>query len=165
MTRTTESRSSASDREFAAFYREVVKPLVGFLVVQGATLADAADIAQDSMAKAYRDWARLEQPRAWVYRVAARALVRRLADNRERLVEEVPEPTPLLRATDIERWEQRHDIVCSIAQLPPRQRQIMAWTLSDYRPAEIAAELGLESAVVRQSLFIARRTLASRLAR
>lgn len=163
MTPTTESASS--DREFAAFYREAVTPLVAFLVVQGATLADAAEIAQDSMAKAYRDWARLEQPRAWVHRVAARALVRLLADKRERLVDQVPELTQLVRATDIERWEQRHDIVSGLAQLPPRQRQIMAWTLSDYRPAEIAAELGLESAVVRQSLFVARKTLAAQLAR
>jgi RNA polymerase sigma-70 factor (ECF subfamily) len=140
------------DAAFAAFYRESVPSLVAFLVMQGATLADAADIAQESMTKAYRDWHRLMHPRAWVHRVASRALIRRLVNDREHPVGEVPEPAPLLRATDIERWEQRHDIVCCLAKLPP---------LSDYRPAEIAVELDLPPATVRQTLFLARRALAA----
>ncbi len=154
---------TATEAEFATFYRRSVPALVAFLVMQGATITDAADIAQESMTKAYREWHRLLHPRAWVHRVASRALIRRLVDDREYPVGEVPEPTPLLRTTDIERWELRHDIVCCLAELPPRQRQVMAWTLSEYRPAEIAVELGIPPATVRQTLFQARRALAARL--
>lgn len=153
----------AADAAFATFYRESVPALVAFLVVQGARLADAADIAQESMTKAYREWHRLQHPKAWVHRVASRALIRRLVTDREYPVGELPEPVPLLRTTDIERWELRHDIVRCLAQLPPRQRQVMAWTLSDYRPAEIAVELDLPPATVRQTLFLARQALAARL--
>lgn len=156
---------TATEVEFAAFYRTTVKPLAAFLILQGATVADAADIAQESMIKAHSAWDRIDHPRAWVFRVASRAWVRRMLNRRENPVAELPEPNPLLRPTDVEGWEQRHAIVHALAALPPRQRQIMAWTLSGYSPAEIAAELDLPPGTVRQNLLLARRALARWLTR
>ncbi|MEU4344397.1 sigma factor-like helix-turn-helix DNA-binding protein [Nocardia sp. NPDC023852] len=65
---------------------------------------------------------------------------------------------------EIAAWEQRHDILRVLRELPPRQRQVMAWTLADYTPTEIASILPpLTPEAVRSSLRRARRNLAIRL--
>ncbi|MFM9596568.1 sigma-70 family RNA polymerase sigma factor [Streptomyces scabiei] len=61
-------------------------------------------------------------------------------------------------------WEQQQDLLRLLADLPPRQRQIMAWKYDGHSPAEIAEELGISSETVRASLLKARRALAARLA-
>ena len=45
--------------------------------------------------------------------------------------------------------------------LPLRQRQVMAWTLDGYTPAQIADELQITAEAARSSLKKARRTLAT----
>ncbi|MFC0429995.1 RNA polymerase sigma factor [Kutzneria buriramensis] len=156
---------SQRDQEFAIFYRATTRPLIVFLAVQGARIVDAADIAQDTMAAAYKRWHAIDHPRAWVYRVASRALIRHKLGERETPVCQAPEPNPLLRAIDLDRWELREDIIQALAQLPRRQRQVMAWTLFDYTPAEIADELGLNAGTVRQHLHLARIALSAWLSR
>lgn len=66
----------------------------------------------------------------------------------------------LLSATNVEAWEQRHEILRLLAGLPPRQRQVLAWTLDGYTPAEIAEVLAITPEAVRASLMKARRALA-----
>jgi RNA polymerase sigma factor (sigma-70 family) len=156
---------SDHDAEFRAFYHSTTKQLVAFLVIQGASLADAADITQDTMIKAYCRWPDIHHHRAWVYRVASRALIHLLLHSRDTPFDVVPEPSPLLRSTDIEHWERLHDIACAMAELPPRQRQVMAWALFDYTPAEIAEELHISAGAVRQNLMLARRTLHTHITR
>ena len=164
------TQSSAADShaaettrtEFATFYRRTVKELVGFLVLQGGQLVDAADIAQDTLSAAYERWNTINHPRAWCYRVASRALIRRLIAV-EDPADEPSEHGPLLRATNIECWEQQQDIVRVLALLPPRQRQVMAWTIYSYTPKEIAEELDIEPEAVRANLMKARRALVARL--
>jgi RNA polymerase sigma factor (sigma-70 family) len=156
------SRTNDLDTEFRVFYRKTTKQLVAFLILQGAPLHDAAVIAQDTMTLAYRRWDTIDHPRAWSYRVASRALVRKLSTVHE---EPVAEPlNPLLRATEVEHWEQHQDVARMLARLPGRQRQVMAWTLSEYTPAEIATELRMTPEAVRASLYQARRTLRAYLA-
>lgn len=145
---------------FSAFYRTEVKPLVNFLLWMGAGLADATDIAQESMIEAYRNWPSIQQPRAWTRRVASRLYGRRRYGH-----ETVTEPAglgPLLRdaPADIAAWEQRHEVLRLLATLPWRQRQVMAWTYDGYQSPEIAAELNITPAAVRASLVLARRALA-----
>jgi RNA polymerase sigma-70 factor (ECF subfamily) len=161
--RLTEAPATTSlETEFRAFYLETTKQLVAFLILQGARLHDAADIAQDTMTLAYRRWDTIDHPRAWSYRVASRALIRKLSSVHE---EPVAEPhNPLLRAPGVEHWEQHQDVARMLARLPGRQRQVMAWTLSEYTPAEIANELGMTSDAVRASLYQARRALRAYLA-
>lgn len=148
------SRPTDTDAEFSAFYRATVKHLVGFLILQGARPVEAADLAQDTMCTAYRRWSDLEHPRAWAFRVGSRALGRRLFSP-EDLTAEPPEPSPLWRGTGIELTA----LVEAIAKLPPRQRQVLAWTLYEYTPTEIAAELGIHVDAVRASLHKARRAI------
>ncbi|RKN05397.1 RNA polymerase sigma factor [Streptomyces radicis] len=159
-----EAQREALVEEFSAFYRATVPGLVGFLVNQGATLSVAADVAQETLIKAYQRWSDLDNPRAWAHRVASRALIRRIAEVREEPVERVPEPTSLLPRPDAAaEWETRHDILRALVQLPYRQRQVMAWTLGGYTPAEIAEELGMTPEAVRASLLKARRAAVAQL--
>lgn len=149
-----------TDAAFSAFYREFVPTLVAFLVWQGARLPDAADITQDTMMKVYKDWSTIRHPEAWARTVASRELVRRIARIPEDLCPDPPECPLLPTLTNVEAWEQRHEILRLLDQLPPRQRQVLAWTMDGYTPTEIAEELEIAPEAVRSSLRKARRTLA-----
>lgn len=154
-----------STEEFEAFYREFTPKLVGFLIRQGARLSIAAEITQDTMLTAFRKWAEISNPPAWARRVASRELIRHLSRADADLCEHVPEPSPLLASPNAAaEWEQQQDLLRLLADLPPRQRQIMAWKYDGHSPAEIAEELGISPETVRSSLLKARRVLATRLA-
>jgi RNA polymerase sigma-70 factor (ECF subfamily) len=146
---------------YSEFYRNFAPRLFAFLIYQGAQRVDAAEIVQDTMTKAWQSWSTIQHPMAWTRRVASRALARRIGSVEEQPVATVPEQSALLRArSDMDAWEQKHDLLRVLALLPPRQRQIMAWTLDGYAPAEISAELGLPGEVVRANLKKARRSMA-----
>ncbi|WP_411107181.1 sigma-70 family RNA polymerase sigma factor [Streptomyces sp. cmx-4-9] len=151
-----------TDAEFSAFYRTTVRPLVAFLINQGAGVHTASDIAQETMTTAYRRWSDLHAPKAWAYKVASRALLRRIADVEEAPVAEVPEPTSLLARPDaIAEWEARHRVLPLLRSLPPRQQQVMAWTLAGFTPGDIADQLGLPAETVRANLRKARRAASA----
>lgn len=119
------------DAGFSRFYLETTKPLAAFLILQGATVTEAADIAQDTMIQAFQRWHAIDHPHAWTRRVAARAFIRLRVNQSETPVDPLPQP-PLLRGGDIEGWELRHDLVRALTSLPTRQRQVMAWTLAGH---------------------------------
>jgi RNA polymerase sigma factor (sigma-70 family) len=86
--------------------------------------------------------------------------VRRLAATEEVVDDPETAGTPLLPAdTDIEALEQRHDVLRLLAQLPARQRQVMAWTYDGATPTEIADALRINPDAVRGSLKKARASL------
>jgi RNA polymerase sigma factor (sigma-70 family) len=160
---TPQPEMSTANRDlYIAFYREFVPKLVAFLVFLGASLNDAADLAQETMIDAYRSWSEIEYPRAWAKRVASRKYLRRVAQ-----LEELPEPdapSPLLPSgLEVSEWEGRHEVLRLLAELPPRQRQVMAWSYDGYTASEIAAELSMTVDAVRTNLMRARRALASKL--
>ncbi|MFF8868036.1 sigma-70 family RNA polymerase sigma factor [Streptomyces sp. NPDC015139] len=163
-TRRGSTPPKGKDEEFSAFYRETVRMLIGFLINQGASLADASDISQTAMASAYQRWSEINNHRSWVFTVAARALVRKIADVREDPVDEIPEPTSLTPRPDaVIEWECQHYALSVIRNLPARQRQVLAWTLSDFTPVEIAEQLGMSPEAVRASLKKARRAATARI--
>jgi RNA polymerase sigma-70 factor (ECF subfamily) len=148
---------------FIDFYRSETGRLVAFLLYMGASLADATDLAQDTMIDAYRDWASLKYPRAWTRKVASRKYGRHMASAEPPPVSLAGE-NPLLPAHhDVIDFDQRHQILRLLARLPWRQRQVMAWTFDGYQPQEIAAELNITPEAVRSSLRLARRALAAHL--
>lgn len=161
--RTSSSSTSAETiAAFSAFYRAFTPTLVGFLIWQGVRPVDAVEIAQDSMATAFRSWEGIEHPEAWTRRVASRTYARRIADLAEDLVAEVPEArSPLLGdPAALEAVIGGHEVLRLLELLPPRQRQVMAWTVDGFTPDEIAEELKMKPDAVRSSLYKARRTLA-----
>ncbi|MGH3940626.1 MAG: RNA polymerase sigma factor [Pseudonocardiaceae bacterium] len=125
----------ADDNAFGAFYREFTTTLVAWLIWQGAELPVAADIAQNTMIEAYRNWSTINQPAAWARRVASRALARHIARTAEDPADDVGEYGPLLpELTNVAAWEQRHEVLRVLERFPLRQRQVMAWTLDGGTP-------------------------------
>lgn len=163
------ARSASSQRDWAmvgafeVFYRAVAPELTRFLLLQGATMADAAEAVQDTLGSAYQRWDNIENHRAWCYRVASRTWIRKMTTLQEDLSADPELPSPLLREAPTDAWHMRHELIVALAALPPKQRQIMAWTFSGYTPTEIAEELQLTSDQVRANLRLARRALAQRL--
>jgi RNA polymerase sigma-70 factor (ECF subfamily) len=156
---------SATDlAAFSDFYRRFTPSLVRFLRSQGAGWTDAAEVAQDTMTKAWRKWSGIQRPEAWVYTVAGRELVRRIANPEEYPTPDVPERSALLPSDlELAALEQRHDILRVLDKLPPRQRQVLQWTIDDYTPSEIAQMLQITPEAVRSNLLKARRSIATHL--
>jgi RNA polymerase sigma factor (sigma-70 family) len=67
----------------------------------------------------------------------------------------------LLTSSDIRALEQRYDVLRLLDKLPPRQRQVLAWTYEGYTPTEIAEELRLTPEAVRANLYKARQAAAA----
>jgi RNA polymerase sigma factor (sigma-70 family) len=153
---------TGSELEFARFYGEHFTRLAAYLLYQGAPSHLAADLAQDAMATAWRRWAEITQPRAYVYKVAGRAYTRRALEEPGLPAGEVPEPSAVLtRPGEAEAWLQQQQVLRVLRALPPRQRQVLALTFDGWTPAEIAEMLAIEPDAVRASLMKARRSAAS----
>jgi RNA polymerase sigma factor (sigma-70 family) len=148
----------------ASCYAREMPGLVWFGMSLGATAEVAADVAQSAFAEAFPEWPAIRHPRAWLRRVAERGYHRR--GFRETLVESPPE-RPGLLATDsvAELRDEARTVLGALAALPPKQRQVMAWCIDGYTPAEIAREPGADPAAVRQNLAKARKNLKQVLAR
>jgi RNA polymerase sigma factor (sigma-70 family) len=147
--------------DFETFYRSYIAQLVVFLVWQGASASDAADLAQETMVDVYRNWSTIAHPNAWARRVASRRLVRHVSRIDDPLSSSPPETTALISSADaLAEWENKHQLMQLLRQLPPRQRQILAWSVTGYTPMQIAEELGLSPSSVRMHLHRARRAAA-----
>jgi RNA polymerase sigma-70 factor (ECF subfamily) len=145
--------------DFGSCYRQQFPGLVWFVMSLGAGPVEAADAAQSAFAAAFPAWETIRHPQAWLRRVAGRAYFRRAA-CREIPVDAAPDgPGPHLVAADVEFRDEARQVLAALAVLPARQRQVMAWHVDGFGPAEIARELGCDQAAVRQSLVKARKNL------
>lgn len=158
---TVSPRWQANDAAFVAFYRDCLPRLAAFLRWQGVPLHEAADLSQKTMIQAYQCWSTIDKPHAWVRRVASRLWARKVAQAVEAPAADIPERPSSLAITEVEAWEQRHEVLRILDRLPARQRQVLAWNLDGYTPAEIAAELRMTPEAVRGSLAKARRAVAT----
>lgn len=138
---------------------------MGLAFALSGSRSGAEDIAQDAFLAAHRDWSRivqLEQPSAWVRRVAANIAVsafrKRVWEARAlvRLSRQRP-PLPPLNDDATEFWS-------AVRALPKRQAQAVALRYFDDLPnAEIAVILGCSESTVRVHLHNGRKALAARL--
>ncbi|MET8041339.1 sigma-70 family RNA polymerase sigma factor [Micromonospora sp. NPDC005215] len=144
--------------EFSAFYRAFATRLAGWLILQGASEADAYDVMQETMYKAYHYWHTIEHPKAWVRATASRAYAERLARLDPVPIEEIAERLPPLPSGSA-LADLKQDIRAAMQQLPPRQRQVLAWSFEGHTPAEIGAQLRMTSEAVRSSRYKARKAL------
>lgn len=152
--------------EIGAFYEREMPRLVLFVTIStGLDVHAAADVAQAAFEKALPRWPALHNPRAWLHRVAEReALARCEAVHREVPVDVVPDrPDQLSAALAAELRAEQREVMAHLRGLPPKQRQVMTWTLAGFGDAEIARSLGLSTGAVKQSRYYARRNLAKRL--
>jgi RNA polymerase sigma factor (sigma-70 family) len=152
--------------EIGAFYEREMPRLVLFVTVStGLDSHGAADVAQAAFEKALPRWPTLRNPRAWLYRVAQHeALARCEAVRREVPVDVVPDrPDQLSAALAAELRAEQQEVMAHLRSLPPKQRQVMTWTLAGFGDAEIAEALELSTDAVKQSRYYARRNLVKRL--
>jgi RNA polymerase sigma factor (sigma-70 family) len=149
--------------DFSACYARELSSLVWFVMNLGADAHRAADVAQSAFAEAFVVWDRIQHPTAWLRRVAGRLYYRYLV-TQETSVEDVPDRQgPLSAASVFELRDEARRVLAALADLPPKQRQVMAWTIDGFSPAEIARELDVDPATVRQSLAKARKNLKQQL--
>jgi RNA polymerase sigma factor (sigma-70 family) len=150
------------DGEFAEFFRAEHKKLIRFLIAIGAGADEAAEVAQVTFVKAFENWDVIRAPRAWIRRVAVNELTAaRQAARRETPQATLPDaPVPVSAALAAELTEEARQVLAALQALPPRQRQVMAWSIDGFGAVEIAGELGVSPESVRQSYAKARKNLA-----
>lgn len=162
---------TVADVEFDAFYHAERRSLVRFVMFLGCADADAAeDIAQTAFARAFPAWGTIRFPQAWLRKVAQNEYIRHCrAAARETSLEAAPEraerPAGLSAAIALEQQADTREVLTAvIADLPPKQRQVMAWYWDGFSDAEIAAELGDSVEVVRKNRSRAMKNLRRSLA-
>lgn len=150
--------------EFAELYRQHRSALVWHVMCLGASQADAADAVQDAFAYALRAADEVRDSRAWpawLRTVAARCYLRS-AGRRGVPVAEVPDTQAAggPDGSDGSDGKSQEEFVLSLlAALPPRQRHVFALRYEGLSTGEIAAQLGMEQAAVRQNVARARAAL------
>lgn len=149
-------------------FDELYRREIGSLRTLGAALTGSrdlgADLAQEAMLRAYRDWGRVSQhdrPGAWVRRVVINLAtdVHRRRVRELRAIDRLPvvhEATPSDPVDDAF-WR-------AIRELPEMQRHSAAlFYVDDLSVDRIADVLGVSSGTVKKALFQARASLARRL--
>ncbi|MEU6731313.1 sigma-70 family RNA polymerase sigma factor [Nonomuraea wenchangensis] len=153
--------------EFAEWYRREFPDLLLFAHRLGARWHEAFDLAQEACAKAFPRWTEIGRPRAYV-RVAIRnAYFKKGQPGRESELGAAGTDTVSAGDQELLRvmfQDQERAIFAAIRHLPPVQREIMAWTIDGYTPAEIAKLLDKSPPTVRVNLFKARAALRIALA-
>ncbi|MGW6507263.1 sigma-70 family RNA polymerase sigma factor [Streptomyces niveus] len=132
-------------------YLAEMPKLTRFLMRTGASAYEAADAAHEAFAQAAVEWHRIKVPEKWLRTVAYRCYLRQI-DHRTHPSDPVPDrPGGTCPVTEVTLREDNQRVLDALAQLPPTQRQVMAWTQDGFTYAEISRELGIEIAAVRQN--------------
>jgi RNA polymerase sigma-70 factor (ECF subfamily) len=177
---TTLEQDSARKTERSRVHREFEARLaecgpLAFRVAQGVlrNAADAEDVAQEALFRAYRNFDRLRDVtrfRAWLVRIVFRlALDRwRSARRRERRETEwsMPEQRPAPpTAEDIAvSSEFQSRLERAMDELPEKFRMVLLLAaIQGYTLEEVAGMLGVPVGTVKSRLFLARKQLAEKL--
>jgi RNA polymerase sigma-70 factor (ECF subfamily) len=150
--------------DFATFFRTQYVPLVRAFCLLTADRAEAEELAQEALARAYERWDRvgtMDSPSGYVYRIGVnlnRHRLRHLAVRARRALE-------MRRDSDVgDTPELRVELAEAIASLPRGQREAfmlvewLGWTAEESAPI-----LGLAPASVRSRVHRARAALRDRL--
>ncbi|MGW7048287.1 RNA polymerase sigma factor [Streptomyces avermitilis] len=151
--------------DFSVFYRTEKKRLIAFLIYAGARVWEADDLAHEVLSQLLPDrWKTLEYPRAYMRKSAIRAYLRQNERTREIPTDELPDlPGGIDPVTCVELSEQTNAIIDAIQQLPPTQRTVMAFVMSDSDTAEITEALNMAPGAVNTNICRARARLKTTL--
>jgi RNA polymerase sigma-70 factor, ECF subfamily len=148
---------------FEVFYLREYPKVVGLLNGLLGSRLVAEELAQETFLVAYRDWdriSRLDNPRAWVRRVA---INQRGSFLRSYLRQQTRERDAVVRSEDdcIKLADDHAEVWRAIRTLPPLQAQVIALHYyEDYSVAQVAAALGRAPGTIKAQLHHARRKLA-----
>ncbi|WP_427918684.1 RNA polymerase sigma factor [Streptomyces sp. cg40] len=145
-----------------ALHHEQYPALVRFLLLNGASWAEAQDAVQDAFTQMCAPGLSVTHPRAWLRTVAWRSWVSQQVKPEDSCAE-IPEPPTSLRwqtpAHAAELGEEERRVLSLLLQLPTKQRAAMAWHLDGFTTAESARAMRTTQAAVRQNLARARAAL------
>jgi RNA polymerase sigma-70 factor, ECF subfamily len=154
------------EQSFEVLFRSEFERLVALGIGMTGSVEVARDLAQETMARAYRHWptvAAADSPQAWLRRVMTNLLI---DHARRRRVE--GSATQRLAARPPQSAEQspsNSGLADILALLPERQRAVVVLFYVDDLPVgEIADTLGIASGTVKALLWKARRALERHLA-
>jgi RNA polymerase sigma factor (sigma-70 family) len=157
----TSDSAVAKETDFANFYEAEVVRLIRALYLLTGDLAEAEDLAQETMIRIYQRWTRvrhMESSVGYVYRVAFRLTQRRLRRRTKTTLlhdGNVADSEDALMRVDI-----RTDVMRALTLIPDAQREVLI--LKEWlglSTAEIASLLRLKPASVRVRLHRAREAL------
>jgi len=135
--------------------------------------ADAEDVAQEALLRAYRRFDRLRDRsrfRAWLVRIAFRLALDRLRSGKRRELRDAlwsqPERQP--RAASAEDLAASNEFQAylenALAELPEKLRLVLLLAaMEGYTIDEIAGMLGISTGTVKSRIFYARKQLAEKL--
>jgi len=167
----------ARDAEQDALRREFEQRLaecgrLAYRVARGVLRndADAEDVAQEALLRAYRRFARLRDRarfRGWLVRISFRLAIDRLRSFKRREMRETlwsqQAPQSSTEDTAASSEFQAH-LARAMEELPDKQRLVLLLAaMEGHTLEEVAAMLGLPIGTVKSRLFFARKTLAEKL--
>jgi RNA polymerase sigma-70 factor (ECF subfamily) len=147
--------------DFETLFRSEYPRLVSLGVAMSGRADIAADLAQEALLRAHRNWAEVsayDSPAAWLRRVMTNLLIdhhRSARAERAAVSRVAAERVAVSELPAVDRWWQL------VGRLPARHRAIVTLYYADDRSVdEIAAALTISAGAVKASLFKARRSLA-----
>jgi RNA polymerase sigma-70 factor (ECF subfamily) len=162
---------AAREREFET-HLAACGPLA-FRVARGVlrNTADAEEVAQEALLRAYRRFDRLRDPgqfRGWLARISFRLALDRLKSARRRELRETRWSEELPPAADAEQLasssEFREKLEQAVDELPGRLRAVLLLAaMQGHSLEEVAAMLEIPCGTVKSRLFLARKKLAEKL--
>jgi len=167
----------AGEAESASVRREFEEHLVkcgplAFRVARGVlrNTADAEDVAQEALLRAYRQFGRLRERtrfRAWLVRITFRLALDRARSAKRREQRETlwaqPVPRPTTEDLAASSEFQAH-LAHALDELSPKLRLVLLLATMDGNTLdEVSALLGLPIGTVKSRLFVARKQLAEKL--
>jgi RNA polymerase sigma-70 factor (ECF subfamily) len=164
-----EATATALRREFEERLAEC-GPLA-YRVARGVlrNSADAEDVAQEALLRAYRRFERLRDRtrfRAWLVRIAFRLAIDRARSSKRREVRETlwsqtgprPSTEDLAASSEFQEHLDR-----AMDELPEKHRLVLLLAMQGHTLEEVAEMLALPIGTVKSRLFFARKQLAEKL--
>jgi RNA polymerase sigma-70 factor, ECF subfamily len=164
------NRESALDREFEQ--RIASSPKLAYRVALAVlrNTAEAEDVAQEAMLRAFRSFHRLrdrERFRSWLVRTAWRLSLDRIrgARRRERREQVAVRDTLVTRVEDVAASQEfDREVAAALDSLPEKLRiVIVLFAIEGHNTAEVAKLLNLPEGTVKSRLFKARKQMAEKL--